>query len=366
MPRNRIIYNSKALYVSQVHATGEQTIPNSIAQLSRIQSFEENFSRNFVDINALGKLGPVDRLELESPSISANFSYYLTDGFNEEKIGLTSYPAGTPFSNLTSCIQDILFKSTDEKNYYLLITEEGNDAANYVGSQKGVIGIGNGVLTSYSINAAVGDIPTADVEIEGLNIRVYSNANIVNEIPAINIDNNGLNFSNRFYILPTASSIQGGNIPNALLPGDITLNLNDNDTLGFKGNDLKIQDFTLSFNLNRLPLKKIGQRFPFSREIEFPITANLEISAEVGDLNNANLINIICDSSEKEFIISMKNPGCGTNKTTALAYILKGAKIISQNFTSSIGENSSIDLTFEVQINDPEDKRGVFISGSYT
>ena len=366
MPRNRIIYNSQSLYVSQVDAKESQTSVGTIAQLSRVQSFEEDFSRNVLDINGLGRLGPYGRLELENPTITSSFSYYLTDGLNEKKIGLNAFPSGTLFQNLNSCISGILNKSTEEKNYYLLIAEEGIDAINSaINSRKGAIGIGNGILTSYSIQAGVGEIPTANVEIEGLNLRIYSNIGVPNVIPAIDINNNGLNFSNKFFDIPMASALTGINIPNALQPGDIILNINDNDTLGFKGSDLKIQDFTLSFDLNRTSLKKVGQRFPFSREIEFPIIATLEINAEVGDLNDANLANAICQSNEKEFIISIKKPGCSINKTTALAYIFKGATLTSQNFSSSIGENSSISATFEVQIDDPNDSNGVFISGSF-
>ena len=54
MARNRTIYQVLALYASQVTATGVQTGVNSIKQLSRIQSFDEDFSRTFTDVNPYG------------------------------------------------------------------------------------------------------------------------------------------------------------------------------------------------------------------------------------------------------------------------------------------------------------------------
>ena len=365
MARNRTIYNTQALYVSIANATGAQTQAGSIEQLSRVQSFDEDFTRNLTDVNQYGNLAAIDRIEVENPDVTASFSYYLTDGQNEKNIGLNIYPVGTPKSELRSCISGFLSKATDEKNYYLLITEEGFDASNYVGSKSGVIGVGNGFLTSYSVNVAVGEIPTADVEIEGLNVRVYGNLTGNHPIPSINpVD--GTNFEDRLFKLRTAQTITGENIPTALQPGDVIFSLESNQVLGFDGADLKIQDFTLSFDLARTPLQRLGNRFAFSREIDFPVTASLEVNAEVGDLASGNLADLLCSETEKEFTILMKEPGCGADKDTALAYIFKGAKLVSQNFSSAIGDNATMSATYEVQLGGPQDTdKGIFISGSF-
>lgn len=366
MARNRTIYNVLALYASQVAATGNQTGPNDIKQLSRVQSFDEDFTRNFTDVNQFGNLAAIDRIEVENPDVTASFSYFLTNGQNEDFLGLNVYGTGAGVNDLRSCISGILTdKAKSEKNYYLLIVEEGFDASNYVGSKSGVIGIGNGFLTSYSVNAAVGEIPTADVEIEGLNVRIYGNVTGNAVVPAVNpVD--GTNLTSTFYRLPGATSITGANVPTALQPGDILFSLGSNDTVGFDGADLKVQDFTLSFDLARTPLQKIGNRFAFSREIDFPVTATLEVNAEVGDLQDGNLADILCNESEKQFTISMKKAGCDANKDTALAYVFKGAKLVSQSFSSAIGDNATMTATYEVQLGGPNDTaRGIFISGSH-
>jgi hypothetical protein len=356
-----------SLYASQVPATGQQTGLNSIRQLSRVQSFDEDFTRNFTDVNQFGNLAAIDRIEVEAPDVTASFSYYLTDGLNERLLGLTVPTTGAGgFSAQTSIISGLLSKTTDEKNYYLLIADEGNDAAGYTLSRTGVIGIGNGYITSYTVNAAVGDIPTADVELEGLNIRVYGQLQSLtsgNEVPSVRATD-GQSLTGVRFILPQATSITGVSIPNALLPGDITFN--PSGTLGFVDTDLKVQDFTLTVDLPRTPLNRLGSRFAFSREIDFPVTSTLEMTAEVGDLASGNLVDLLCTNPNRDFTITMRAPACGGTGVAALTYLFRGAKLTSQSFSSSIGDNATMTATYEVQIGSAQQTdRGIFLSGSY-
>jgi len=49
----------------------------------------------------------------------------------------------------------------------------------------------------------------------------------------------------------------------------------------------------------------------------------------------------------------------------AARYTLKGLKIDSQSFSSSIGSNKTVDLTFSTQIGGPNDQaNGIFMSGA--
>lgn len=365
MSRNRIIYNVLALYASQVGPSGMQTGANTVKQLTRVQSFDEDFSRNLTDVNQFGNLAAIDRIEVEAPTVNGSLSYYVTDGSNEKYLGLTVTPGGGATN--VSCISGILNKSTDEKNYYLLIADEGNDASNYnantVGGKSGIIALGNGFITSYSINAAVGEIPTATVDLEALNVRIYANATGVSNVPAVN-PSNGLPVTNAQFKLPVAQTSDNGSQVTALQPGDIEFSLDG--IVGFNEENLKVQDFTLSFDLSRTPLQKLGSKFAFSREIDFPVTASLEVNAEVGDLEDGALSDLLCSSDTYDFTITMKKPDCSGNGAAALRYIFKGAKLISQNFSSAIGDNATMSATYEVQLGSPQDNsKGIFISGSF-
>ncbi|MEY4342272.1 MAG: hypothetical protein RL736_62 [Pseudomonadota bacterium] len=375
MARNRTIYNVLALYASQltgiagaITVTGVQTGAGDILQLSRVQSFDEDFTRNFTDINQYGNLSAIDRIEVQAPDVTSSFSYYVNDGRNEKLLGFTVAASGD--SQLSSCISGLLNKTTDEKNYYLLIADEGNDAAGYTNANTGVIGIGNGFITSYSVKGAVGEIPSADVQIEALNIRIYTGVDNKQANPSVNaIDGTA---STAAFNLPQAKSITGIAIPTALQPGDITLKMirgsnSNSGAFGFDDNELKIQDFTLSFDLSRTPLQKLGNRFAFSREIDFPVTASLEINANVGELKTGSLSELLCNDPNQDFQIDMKRPGCGTSKMSSLIYQFKNAKLVSQSFSSSIGDNASTNLKYEVQLGSPQQTdRGIFISGTYT
>jgi|694.fasta_scaffold04343_25 hypothetical protein len=368
MPRNRTIYNVLALYASQVPASGMQTGINTVRQLGRVQSFDEDFSRNFTDVNQFGNLASIDRIETEAPTVNASMSYYLTDGLNERLLGLTAATTGS--ASNSSCISGLLTKTTDEKNYYLLIADEGNDAAGYTNARSGVIAVGNAYITSYSVNAAIGDIPTATVDLEALNVRIYSNLGDASATlrgtpsPAVDPINGQLLTGSRFR-LPQASAVTGVNIPTALLPGDITFT--PTGILGFDNTDLKVQDFTLTVDLARTPLQRMGSRFAFSREIDFPVTATLEMNAEVGDIQGTgDLSSLLCDQNLNNFTITMRRQACGGTGTAALTYEFKGAKLTSQSFSSAIGDNATMSATFEVQVGSAQQTdRGIFISGSY-
>jgi hypothetical protein len=373
MARNRTIYNVMALYASAGNnVTGNQSGANDIIQIPRVQSFDEDFSRTFTDINQYGNLAAIDRLETEAPEVSASFSFYLSDGKSERAIGLMAAPAGT--TTLTSILSGIVNKSEEPKNYYLAITNEGFDANGNASTATGIIGLGNASVTSYSVSAAVGDIPTAEVALEALNLRVYSNVITPAQVPAIRTDgeSDGEPAAGQF-LIRQGFSYTGAAIPAALQPGDIIFNMPANSAVGFSETDLKVQDFSISMDLPRTPIQKLGSRYGIARELDFPITATIEVNAEVGDLSNGSLVNQLCSGNEFDFSIQMNKPYCAggptstTTVTPAMIFQVRKAKLVSQGFSSSIGDNATMNATYEVSIGSAtETVRGVFVSGTYT
>ena len=370
MARNRTIYNVMALFASSGNnVTGNQSGTNSIIQIPRVQSFDEDFSRTFTDVNQFGNLAAIDRLETEAPEVSASFSYYLSDGKSERAIGLMAAKSGTA---LTSILSGIVNKTEEPKNYYLAITSEGSDANGNASTATGVIGLGNATIASYSVSAAVGDIPTAEVSLEALNLRVYSTATTAQTVPAIitSGESDGRQASGKF-LIKEGYSYTGVSIPAALQPGDIEFTLPANSAVGFSETDLKVQDFSISIDLPRTVIQKLGSRYGVAREIDFPITATIEVNAEVGDLSNGNLVNQLCSGTEHDFTITLNKPYCSQNatpaKTPAMVFVVRKAKLVSQGFSSSIGDNATMNASYEVSIGSATDTvRGVFVSGTYT
>jgi len=367
MARNRIIYQSLALYAGQTNAqSGDHTTTGTIQQLSRVQSWDSDFSRSFKDINQFGQLAAIDRVEIEAPTVNMSTSWYPTNGYNEKSIGLSVCASGAA---PTALLSGILKKTTDEKNYFLLVANEGSDAVGYNAvspAKTGVFGIGNCFLTSYSLEAGVGEVPKASADFEALNFAVYADASLTKSIPAIN-PTSGTKITGINFTLPAAEKNTQANQITVLRPGDITLKLDALHVKGFESTDIKIQKFTLKADLKRTPIQKLGSRFPFSREIDFPITASLSVDAQMGDLRDFNLSDLLCETDVYNMDIVLKQNDCSGNGAVALLAQFKGAKLVKENVTTSIGDNASVTLEYEVSIGGPEDlSKGIFLSGSYT
>tara|TARA_R110000851_G_scaffold108634_4_gene230181 strand:- start:11051 stop:12769 length:1719 start_codon:yes stop_codon:yes gene_type:complete len=177
MARNRVIYQSEAVFVSQdVPYTGQQTGTSDVATLHGIQSANYSFNVSRQDVNCFGELAAVDRIITEAPTVSFDTSYYISNLGNENKLGFRIWgDPSTPTNTRISCISGIIDADSNDgiKNYYILTTKEGSDAVDNTNANKyeSIIGLGNVSITSYSTEASVGGLPTASVSAEGQNLN---------------------------------------------------------------------------------------------------------------------------------------------------------------------------------------------------
>ena len=171
--RNRVIYQSEAVYVSQSGYNGDLTATSGYAptalgkptvadanardavmDLHRVQSANYSFSIARQDVNQFGELAAIDRIITETPTVSLDTSYILANLDNEHKLGFEVAPSGYGATNMVSCISGIINSDSNahQKDYFILTTKEGSDAiANtQTGKYESIIGIGNGFLSSYS------------------------------------------------------------------------------------------------------------------------------------------------------------------------------------------------------------------------
>ena len=213
MARTRVIYQGEALYCSQdvaynVAQTGTQegagvtsTSDNfNIKDLNRVQSVNYSFNVARQDVNQFGELAAIDQCIVEAPTVSLDASYYLADFTNEHRLGLyvTQSGEGTKYGGVAdnpvgdqtveasglykSAITNLIDSTTTayQKNYFILTAKEGKDAninsptgvplANS-GNYESIIGVGNGFLSSYSTEGAVGGMPTVSISVEGQNMN---------------------------------------------------------------------------------------------------------------------------------------------------------------------------------------------------
>ncbi len=361
MAKNRVIYQSEALYAGPSPATGAH-VDGSIKELQRVQNANYSFNIDRQDVNQFGELAAIDRIILTAPTVSLDFQYLLANLVNESRLGFTmSTSAG-----YVSCISGILNKTQDERNYFIRTVAEGSDAKNVLSgvATQSTIGIGNAFLTSYSTEASVGNFPTVSIAVEALNMKVDNS--VTSNIPAVNpVD--GVS-SALTYKLPTFTGQAGIDSVSVLRPGDITFSFVKNadtalpgDYFGSSVSDAKIQSFNLAFDLSRTPIEKLGSKFAFSREIDFPVEVTFSIDALVGDLSTGSLTEIVNIDSNYDLTVNIKHP---TTAATQIQYHIKKAKLTSQEFSSSIGDNKNVTLNWSAQVGGPgQADVGLFMSG---
>ena len=380
--RNRVIYQSEGLYVSKNAAN---TTAANHEQLERVQSANYSYTINRQDVNQYGELARLDSLVLDPPTVNVDFSYLLTDSYNERVLGFFVQQSGTADSlvgipaqvaNAEGNFASGHMVATSGVNVFIVTSPDGidlnKDPSEALDASDTIIGIGNCYISDYSVDLSVGALPTASVTMEGANMN--SNTSGTNfASPAINQENgNALPAAHGMIVaLPNPSQTPGGAPANssnagvnALRPGDITIDFSSvsGETMaqlnGAGANH--VQSVSLSLPLSRTPIQKLGSKFPFARSVDFPVNVSLSASAILNDTEHNNLANVL-ESGAQTISINMKD----SNGNTAIRYHLKEAKLDSESFSSSIGANKSVDLTFSAQVGGPTDSTaGLFMSGA--
>ena len=437
--RNRVIYQSQALFIApsatgaQVSGTAESLAFKSasatefgpettgelasgvslLKKMDRIQNCNFNFTLNRQDINEFGKLARIDTLVTEPPTVGLDFSYFVTDGYNERLMGFnfTGLKGGVSDS-LMSPGQSIsgLLQDTQGNNYYILTVDDGEDVVGTQDTFEGtnsVVAIGNGFVTDYSFEAAVGGLPTATVTVEAFNIKtdynldkktieaddITGNPVLANDAvyisgnsPAVNLfttpaikfaetnkaykleySKNCKNINNDDPVYNFTGFTTGTSTVSALRPGDITIEFpNTSGMSSISGEDsAHIQSFSFSIPLTRTILQRLGSVFGYTRVVDVPINMEMNISAVVSELKNANLFDIMADTSELTFAITLNDQN-QTSAAQKMRYEIKGARLVSETYSEAIGDNQTVDITYTVQLGGANDtSAGVFLSGSY-
>jgi hypothetical protein len=369
-----------------------------IKQLKRIQTANYGFTISRQDVNQFGHLARLDSVVIEAPTVNLDFSYYLLDGYNERMIEFITN--GTT-NTLSGGFSPELYQAGS--NFFILTMPEAGDAVNgdvnasAAGNddKKSVISLGNGYLTDYSVDISVGAIPTASVTVEGMNIK-SDIGETGNDLPAIKMtdgsfmsnawDKNAAgertpkaNGCTGLYSLPAAESGYAGcGDVAALRPGDVVLDLQDAGLISKQVSGLNVstptigsahvQSVSINIPMARTTLQRLGSTFGFSKTLDVPINITMSVSATLSDLKEGNMADLLCGCDRINATVKMMDPECVECDTkdgpVAMIFELKGARLESENFTSTIGDNKSVDLTFIAQIAGADDPdNGLFIFG---
>jgi len=327
--RNRILYQSEALAVAK-------TSPAETNFLKRVQSVNYSFSVGRTDVNQFGELAAIDRVILEQPTVTMDFSYILNGTDNETALGFN-------LGANTSMIADIIGSTNDKLQYYVSLAAEGTDAAtNPAGTVKSNIKVPDGFITSYSASGSVGEFPTATVNLEALDMKIGANNTAQTDIQA------------------GSAATESNTSSYVLRPGEIEM-----DITAF-GGVVHLQSFTLTVDLTREAINRLGTNFPFARVISFPLNATLSaegiLSSDDQVANDNSLDNLVSnDQALPNLVVDCKKQS-GANHVKGIKYTMKKAKLDSYSYTSSIGANKAVSMDWSVPIGSAtQTDRGVFI-----
>lgn len=352
----RTIYQNQALFAGPAPSTAAHSTSN-IFRIHRVQDASIDTSFEDQDILEYGKAAPVEILA-DSATASFSFSYYMTDFENEKRLGFS-------IGSTTPCLAGIATKVSDNRNYFLAICPEGLDIESEANVNDWVAySVGNGFISNYSFSAAVGNMPTVSVSIDALNAAAYTSV-VGAQIPAV--EDTGRKATGTF-TLPTANAPSAGK-PSVLRPGDLKVEFSNGDAGLFQDlSEVCVQSVDLSFDLNLDDTKCLGSRRSKSRDLTYPIAIQCNVEVNMGDLVEASLVDYLCSTPLTDISIKLYNDTCDSDGPTQdelfAQYIVKNAKITSEGFNSSIGPNSTVNLSFTAKMGGANDEdNGLFMSG---
>lgn len=356
--RNRVIYAGNTILMSESPSWEDQTGVASLKSIRRVQSSNIEISTPVTRAKQVGSSDFTFQRYLQYPKISTSFSYYLTDNSNELIMGFIT-------DGVTGCFKNFADFGKDQNIFYVLSNTNAEDFSD-VGSLSGydVMSIGNCFLTSYSINAAVGTIPTASASYDCLNILFQNYTGTGTLLPSIDLT--GAARSTGTYAL-TAFNLNPQNYfsnqddrPAALRPGDIVLQMQQPLIGGIRYTgtvEANITSVNVEIPLDRRDLVGFGSNYPYDKRLLFPIIGTLSFDGIFDKAVTGDFTQIFDDENEYDFTFVFKNCNGDTSYTLGVS----NARVESQNFNLSIGDNMAFSSQFSFRISETS---GFTISGA--
>lgn len=353
--RNRVIYAGTDVLVSDAPSwSGHQTGVTSLKLLKRIQSSSISISNPVTRSKQIGSSDFAFEKYIQTPVIEVGLDYICSDNSNELLLGLNATGNEGILKNLSSAAQD--------RNLFFILTDTNSDDAHALTQMVGndIFSIGNSFLTNYSLTAEVGSVPKTSVSFSSLNMtfQTYNGTGTNGSaLPAINLTN-GIK-SSETYMLTGASMIPENYLTNqnlkanALKPGDIELLLPQPIIGGVRYSGsipAAITSLSIDLPIERRDLLGFGSNYPYDKRIIFPIIGKLSFQGTFDEPVTGDFSDIFSDENNYDFTFNLKK----NDGTTGLRIEILDARVESQSFDLSIGENLSFssDFTFKLTQND--------------
>jgi hypothetical protein len=359
--RNRVIYAGTDVLVSDSPSWTGQTGVASLKLLKRVQSSSISVSNPITRPKQIGSSDFAFEKYITIPEISVDLKYLVSDNSNELILGLNATGNESFLKNMAVSGQD--------KNLFFILTDTNAQDADSLTDMVGndVFAVGNTFLTNYSISAEVGSIPTVSTSFSCLNMTFQNyNGTGVNgsEVPAINLTN-GVKSTEKYLL--TGANMSPLNYlsnqttrPYAIRPGDIVLQLPQTFMGGIRySGDVPATISSLEINvpIERKDLLGFGSNYPYDKRIMYPLIGTVNFNGTFDEPVTGDFSNIFNNDVAYDLTFNLKN----YDGATGLRVEILNARIDSQSFDLSIGENMNFQSSFSFKIFETD---GMRISGA--
>jgi len=343
---------------------------NLLRTLNLVQN--SNFNLLSINRNEISQIGGTDSITTRKitsqPEVSFSFSHVLSDGRNEDMLGFC-------ISGENSAFLSGIHEKNKDRNFFLAVSDDQSEDFNLQKdySNIDILSFGNCFPVSYSINAAVGSLSTANLEYLASNVKAekpntaygitdeaiakidYAVSGI---IPAINPENGqaATSADTHGYLVSSGNISEKGTINSGdihyLRPGDIELTLPPLSSPGalISGdNKMHINQLSINIPIGRTSSVGFGSNYTTERKLSLPILANVNFSAVANNFTQENLNNVFTKDEEYTFTITLRDPtssagGIPTNKAIELE--VTQAKCQSESISEAIGGNMQVNAAF--------------------
>jgi len=154
--------------------------------------------------------------------------------------------------------------------------------------------------------------------------------------------------------------------PRVLRPGNVTFTANGSEMSPTGANRvpalgvdvLHVQSFTVSMDVPRESIQRLGDKFEFARLVTFPLQATMSLEAIVSSQAADNLEEIVGTdtgtATDPGFEVDINCEREASTGVNGLSLRFRDAKVEGHSFSSSIGANKSVTLDFAVQVDSGE------------
>ncbi len=341
-------YPNRSVWVTSGNANEtDQTISGSIQQLSRVQSL--SWAPEYPLNDAVYLDAGVDQYRPTPPTVNVSLEWWNSDGSNERFIGLGRF-------NHTG---QLVVGFDEERSMYVAFqTDQGYDAIGApTAAPRTVLGLAQGLLTSYQLSAQVGGLIESRATLNYLTATIYTGASGL-QAPVIDPHNGELR-TGRF-LLPQAATqydAAGSGLDStaALSASEMVMLFPEQTPFGivFTGAQACfLQSVQLGINITRQALKPLGYAYPSDRPVVWPVPVDLVTEAIVGTYQADQLRRLTCTVTGQSAALVVKQP---CSNLTVFGFYFSDLQVVSQQFSESIGSYDRVTTTWRGLLKTPDD-----------